>query len=172
MIINFKFSSKLTITFPFSCDLPNGSYVTEGVFKEFKDDELKPAVDVVFLMESHQCNMEKSRKTMLNTFVSSLTRELKGLSIVDVRFAVMTFGGTRESEKPKIITSNGKVFVDSQNIQSHFNHVKATQGSKTDVFTAVTRASELIFKPGAVKIFIISLCSECQLNLLKVRIFL
>jgi hypothetical protein len=109
---------------------------------------------------------------MLNTFVNSLTKELKTHSINDVRFAVMTFGGTGEYEKPKSITSDGKVFTDAKNIQAYFDHVKADEGTKSDVFSVVTKASELIFKPGAVKVFVLSLCSECQLNLMKVRFIL
>lgn len=119
-------------------------------------------------MESKSCNAEASRKLMLNTFVSSLTKELKAHSINEVRFAVMTFGGSGEYEKPKSITSDGRVFTDARNIQAYFDHVEADKGTKSDVFSVVTKASELIFKPGAVKVFVLSLCSECQLNLLKV----
>lgn len=143
--------------------------MTEGVFSLFKDGDLQPAVDVVFLMESKECNTEPSRKLVFNTFVNSLTKELKGLSINEVRFGIMTFGGSGEYEKPKSITSNGKMFTDAKNIQAYFDHVKADKGTKSDVFSAVTKASELIFKPGAVKIFVLSLCSDCQMNLLKVR---
>lgn len=160
------------LIFPnFSCNLPNGSYVTEGIFNEFKDDDLQPAVDVVFLMESGSCNDESSRKRMLSTFVTSLTKELKTHAIDEVRFAVVAFGGSGDYERPKSITSNGRVFTDANNIQNYFDHIMNAGGSSLDVFSAVTRASELIFKPGAVKIFILSVCSECQLNLLKVIYF-
>lgn len=159
---------KLIFNFFHSCNLPNGSYITEGVFKTFKDGELQPSVDVVFLIESKKCNIESSRKKMLTTFVTSLTKELKTISIDDVRFAVVAFGGSGDFEKPKTITSNGKVFTDAKSIQMYFDHVTSTDGTNADVFSAVTKASELIFKPGAVKIFVLSLCSECQLNLIKV----
>lgn len=156
-----------------SCNLPNGSYVTEGAFVKLKDDELKPSVDVVFLMESKDCNAGATKKLMLNTFVKQFTQELKTQSINEVRFSVMTFGGSGEYEKPKSITSDGKVFTDAKNIKAYFDHLKTDKGSKSDVFSVVTKASELIFKPGAVKVFVLSLCSECQLNLLKVcEIFL
>lgn len=141
--------------------------MTEGVFSKFNDGELKPVVDVVFLIESKDCNVAPTRKKMLSNFVTSLTKELKVQSIEEVRFAVVAFGGVGEFEKPKTITSNGKVFTDVKNIQSYFDHIKSVNGKNSDVFSAVTKASELIFKPGAVKIFVLSLCSECQLNLLK-----
>lgn len=144
--------------------------MTEGVFSKFNEGDLQPVVDVVFLMESKDCNVASTRKKMLSNFVTSLTKELKVLSIEEVRFAVVAFGGVNEFEKAKTITSNGKVFTDAKNIQSYFDHIKSSDGKNSDVFSAVTRASELIFKPGAVKIFVLSLCSECQLNLLKVKI--
>ena len=126
-----------------------------------------PAVDVVFLMESKSCNVELTQQKLLSSLVSSLTTELKHLSIDHHRFAVVTFGGSNEFERPRSITSNGQVFTTEQNIQTYFNHIKDGNGT-SDVFTAITVASKLIFKPGAVKIFVLVLCSKCEFNLLKV----
>lgn len=127
-----------------------------------------PAVDIVFLMESRSCNVESSQKKLLATLVSSMVNEFKISSIDHQRFAVVTFGGSNEFEQPKSITSNGHVFTSAQNVQTYFNHLRNGNGT-SDVFTAITIASKLIFKPGAVKIFILSLCSKCEFNLLKVR---
>lgn len=122
-------------------------------------------------MEAHSCNTNSLKKNLLSTFVTSLKTEMKLNSIDEVRFAVVSFGGTKEFGKAKTITSNGKVFTDVENIQSYINHIESG-GNETinaDVSTAITKASELIFKPGAVKIFILSLCSECELHTFKVR---
>lgn len=128
-----------------------------------------PAVDVVFLIESRSCNIDASKKKMLSTLVTSLTTEFKYLSIDHHRFAVVTFGGSNEFEQPRSITSNGHVFTSAQSIPKYFNHLRDGNGT-SDVFTAIAVASKLIFKPGAVKIFVLSLCSKCDFNLLKVRI--
>lgn len=154
----------------FSCKLPNGSHVTEGTFTEFKDDMVIPAVDVVFLMESKACNVESSKKKLLSALVTSMGAEFKLSSIEHIRYAVVSFGGSNEFEEPRIITSNGHVFTSAQNIQTYFNHLRDGNGT-SDVFTTITIASKLIFKPGAVKIFVLSLCSKCEFNLLKVRFF-
>lgn len=148
--------------------MPNGSHITEGTFTEIKDDLVIPAVDVVFLIESRTCNVEETQKKLLTSLVSSITTEFKAASIDHHRFAVVTFGGSNEFAQPRSITSNGHVFTSAKNIKSYFNHVRDGNGT-SDVFTAITIASKLVFKPGAVKIFILSLCSKCEFNILKVR---
>lgn len=129
-----------------------------------------PAVDVVFLMESRACNVETSKRNLISSLVSSISSELKLQSIEHHRFAVVAFGGTEEFAEPRSITSNGHVFTSAQNVKNYFNHLKEGNGA-SDVFTAITIASKLIFKPGAVKIFVLSLCTKCEFNLLNVRNF-
>lgn len=126
-----------------------------------------PAVDVVFITELESCNTETSKKQLLNTLVSAMVNEFKLSSIEHHRFAVVTYGGSEEFEKPRSITSNGNVFTSAQNINNYFNHIRNGTGTG-DVFTAITIASKLIFKPGAVKVFVLSLCTKCDFNLLKV----
>lgn len=128
-----------------------------------------PAVDVVFLMESKACNVDASKKKLLNALVTSMAAEFKAASIEHHRYAVVSFGGSNEFEQPRSITSNGHVFTSAQNIQTYFNHLRDGNGT-SDVFTTITIASKLIFKPGAVKIFVLSVCSKCEFNLLKVKI--
>lgn len=134
---------------------------------ELKDDMLIPAVDVVFLMESKSCNVESTQQKLVSAVVSSMATELAHLSVDHLRFAVFTFGGSNEFGQPRSVTSNGHVFTSAENVQPYFNHLKAGNGT-SDVFTAITIASKLIFKPGAVKIFVLFLCSKCEFNLLKV----
>jgi hypothetical protein len=157
--------------FQHSCNLQNGSHIAEGTFIKLQDQEVQPAVDIVFLVESRSCNAEPSRKKLMSNLVTSLTTEFKQHSLSDIRFALMSFGGSKEFAGPRTITSNGRVFTDAQNIQSYFNHLRFDNDTdrETDVFSAVTKASELIFRPGAIKIFVLSLCSECEVNVLKVK---
>lgn len=129
-----------------------------------------PAVDVVFLMETRACNVEASKKNLLKTLSSSISSELKLQSIDRVRFAVIAFGGSNEFKEPRSVTSNGKVFTTARNVETYFNHLRDGNGT-SDVFTAITMASKLIFEPGAVKIFVLSLCTKCEVNLLNVRFF-
>lgn len=138
---------------------------------ELKDEAMiVPSIDVVFLMEASECNVNQAKKQTLSTLVSALSNELKQMSInsENQRYAIVTFGGANEFSQPKTVTSNGEAFTLAQNIQSYFDHVKSGNGS-TDVSTAITAATQLIFKPGAIKIFILSICSKCEFNLLKVN---
>ena len=127
---------------------------------------MAPSVDVVFIMEAGACNNNAAKKTFFNSLVSSMVTEFKYLSL-ESRFAVLLFGGTQEFEKPRSFTTDGHVFTDDKKINVYFEHLR--DGNSTgDVFTALTIASKLVFKPGAAKLFILSLCTKCEFNSLKV----
>jgi hypothetical protein len=132
-----------------------------------KEENIDHSVDIVFVMQSRSCNTELSKKSLLSSLVSSIATEFKHLSIGEPRFAVIPFGGSQEFQKPRPITLSGRVFTDENNIRLFFDHLKDGNGTG-DVFTALTIASKLIFKPGASKIFILSLCTKCEFNSLKV----
>ena len=156
----------------FSCKLPNGTMISEGTFAELSQYMIVPAVDIVFIMELGSCNVEASKKTLLSSLVTSMVTEFKHLSIDHQRFAVVTYGGSGDYETPRTITSNGNVFTSAQNVNSYFNHLINGTGTG-DVFSAiVTTASKLVFKPGAAKVFVLSLCTKCEHNLLRVSFIL
>ena len=154
---------------PFSCNLPNNTHVTEGTFVKLKDESFKPTADIVFLAEAKDCNTDTFKKSILRTLVSSIATEFKHNSINDVQFSLMSFGGSNEFMHPEIVTSNGKIFTTAQDIYSYFDHIKASNQSSMDVLTAITKASKLIFRPGALKIFVLSLCGNCEIDSLKVK---
>lgn len=133
-----------------------------------KDESVQPAADVVFIAEAKPCNTETFKKKMLRTFVTSLTADFKRILIDDVQFALMTFGGINEFANPESVTTNGQVFTSADNIYSYFDHIQPNNESTSDVLTAITKASKMIFRPGAIKIFILSLCGDCEMDLLKV----
>jgi hypothetical protein len=159
-IISLKFSCR--------CELPNGSFISEGDFTTLHEDSIQPSVDVVFIMEAKECNVNPTKKALLNTLVASMTTEFKQQSIEKVRFAVTMFGSER-FQKPRSLTIDGKVFTDGKRIQQYFDHLKEGNGT-TDVFTALTIASKLVFTPGASKVFVLSLCSKCEFNSMKVKL--
>lgn len=147
--------------------MPNGSFITEGTFTELKDNVLTPSVDVVFLMEAKSCNVEFIQHNLMSTLMTAMSSEFEHLSIDQHRYAVVTFGGSNEFDQPRSVTSSGQVFASAKDSGLYFKHLKAGNGS-SDVFTAITVASKLIFKPGATKIFVLFICSTCEFNLLKV----
>lgn len=107
---------------------------------------------------------------MLRPLVTSITTEFKLNSVNDVQFSVMSFGGVNEFEHPESVTSNGQLFTSAQNIYSYFDHIKPANQSSTDVLTAITKASKLVFRPGALKIFVLTLCGSCEMDSLKVTL--
>lgn len=161
----------LLISFFSSCKLPNGNTITEGTYTNLTDNLIVPTVDVVFIMEMGSCNTDSYKKSLFNALVTSIGSEFKQQSIENHRFAVVTYGGLGPFSKPTSVTSNGNVFTNAQNVNSHFNHLKNETGN-IDVFTAIASATKLIFKPGSVKIFVLSLCTKCKSNLFEVNIFI
>jgi hypothetical protein len=131
-----------------------------------KDESISQTVDIVFLVESKSCNVENLKRNFFSNLVNTMSSEFKNQSI-DAKFSVIGFGGTGEFENPQSVTLNGEFFTTSQHIKRYFNHLKSGNGA-SDVFTALTVASRTIFRPGSVKIFILSLCSKCEYNFLKV----
>lgn len=142
--------------------------MAEGSFFELKEDFLKPTVDVVFLIESKSCNMVQSKRNLYSHLASSISNEMKNQSI-NVKYAVIAFGGAGAVENPQIISHNGEIFTSNVNLRRFVNHLKEGNGT-SDVFTALTTASKIIFRPGSAKIFILSLCSKCEYNFLKVSL--
>lgn len=120
-------------------------------------------------MESKLCNVNVAKKKLLSTLVSTIVTEFKDFSIADPRFGVVAFGGSKEFQRPRSITLDGHVFTNEKNVQLYFDHLK-DGNSTTDVFTALTIASKIVFKPGAAKIFVLSLCTKCEFNSMKVNI--
>lgn len=155
----------------FRCILPNGNTVTEGTYTNLTDNSIVPSVDVVFILEMGSCNTDSYKKSLLNTLVTSIGAEFKQQSIENHRFAVMTYGGFGPFSKPTSVTSNGNVFTNAQNVNSYLEHLNNETGN-VDVFTAIATATKLIFKPGSVKVFVLSLCTKCKSNLFEVNMFL
>lgn len=129
-----------------------------------------PSVDVVFIMEMGACNTDTYKRNLLSALINSMGNEFKQKSIEDHRFSVVTYGGLGPFSKPSSVTSNGNVFTNAQSVISYFNHVKNETGD-IDVFTAVASATKLVFKPGSMKIFVLSLCTKCKSNLFEVIVF-
>lgn len=119
-------------------------------------------------METGACNSDNYKKSLLNALVTSIANEFKQQSIDNQRFAVVTYGGVGPFSKPSSVTANGNVFANAQNVNTHFDHVKNESGN-IDVFTAIASATKLVFQPGSVKIFVLSLCTKCKSNLFEVR---
>lgn len=145
------------------CELINGTYVNEGVFITMKDEEVPKTTDVVFIVEAKDCNRNLTGEKSMATFVNILSHELQEAGLQNNRFAVVTFGGSKPFDKPRSIVVNNEVFAEAKFVGQFFDHLKVDQnGTNRDIFQAISVASNLVFRPGAAKTFILLPCSQCQ----------
>ena len=80
------------------------------------------------------------------------------------RYAVVAFGGVEPFENAHSVVYNNDIFTDSHQIRHHFDHIKTGNGNNSDISRAIKVASELVFRPGASKTFILMPCSNCNVS--------
>lgn len=82
----------------------------------------------------------------------------------DNRYSVVAFGGAAPFEDAHSIVYNNDIFTDSNHIRHHFEHIKTSNTNSSDISRAIKVASELVFRPGASKTFILMPCSNCNVT--------
>lgn len=82
----------------------------------------------------------------------------------------MAFGGEPPFENAHSIVYNNEIFANSHNIRHHFDHIRASNGSRSDISRAIKAASELVFRPGASKTFILMPCATCNVTGMHVSV--
>lgn len=65
---------------------------------------------------------------------------------------------------------NNEIFTDSNHIRHHFDHIRIGNSNSSDISRAIKLASELVFRPGASKTFILMPCSNCNVSGMHVSI--
>uniref|UniRef100_A0A182IB32 Uncharacterized protein n=1 Tax=Anopheles arabiensis TaxID=7173 RepID=A0A182IB32_ANOAR len=150
-----------------SCLLMNGSYVPEGSFVPLRNEEVPKAADVVFIIEAKPCNERFVETKSINLLVSGIARELQDLGIDDTLFGVVTFGGSAPFDRAHSVVVGNSVFEMHNGTQPFFDHVKIGNGTNEDIFDAITMASNLVFRPGASKTFVLLPCSRCVASKMK-----
>lgn len=80
------------------------------------------------------------------------------------RYAVVAFGGAPPFEDAHSIVYNNDIFADSHQIRHHFDHIQTSNTNTGDISRAIKVASELVFRPGASKTFILMPCSNCNVS--------
>lgn len=93
------------------------------------------------------------------------------ISILLCRYAVIAFGGAAPFENAHSIVYNNDIFTDSHHIRHHFEHIDTGHGNSSDISRAIKVASELVFRPGASKTFILLPCSNCNVSGMHVSIY-
>ncbi|KAK9890371.1 hypothetical protein WA026_010464 [Henosepilachna vigintioctopunctata] len=148
------------------CLMPNGSSIYEGKFARFTEQNISKSADVVFLVESKECNANMSKTRYMEILVNSLDQELISSDIKDNRYAVVLFGGDGVFSEPRVRSINGEIFINSSTVMKTLEDIPIGNGS-SDIFTALIYASRLNFRPAVSKSFILLACSECHESSMK-----
>lgn len=144
------------------CELINGTYVNEGVFVSMKDEEVPKTTDVVFIVEAKECNKNLNTDKSMVSLVSLIETELQAVGLQGNQYAVVAFGGEKPFDKPRPVIYENRVFADSTTVPNRLGHIQVSdEGRNKDIFHALSVASNLNFRPGASKTFILLPCSEC-----------
>lgn len=148
--------------------MSNGSYVPEGTFITLKDDEVPQTSDIVFIVEAKACNKNITNNKNMVTLIHNIENELEKINVTDNRYAVVAFGGAAPYNDPRSIVFDNKIFTDYANVKHHLDHIRTGYSNTSDIFEAIHAASNLVFRPGASKTFILLPCSNCSLIEMKV----
>lgn len=144
------------------CELINGTFVSEGVFVEMKGEDVPKSTDVVFIVEAKQCNKDLNTERSMGSLVNMVESELQAVGLKDNKYAVVAFGGESPFDVARPVIFDNKVFSDVASLPNKFAHIQVSQhGLNRDIFHALSVASNLNFRPGASKTFILLPCSDC-----------
>lgn len=159
----------LCFTSNFSCNLNNGSYVPEGTFITLDGDDVPQTSDIVLIVEAKTCNKNITNNKNMVTLINNIHAELTKVNITENRYAVVAFGGAAPFNYPRSIVYNNKIFTDFTNVKHHLDHIRMGYSNSSDIFEAIHVASNLAFRPGASKTFILVPCSNCSVNDVEVN---
>lgn len=103
------------------------------------------------------------------TLINNINSELAKNNLTDNRYAVVAYGGSAPFDYPRSIVYDNKIFADFTSIKHHLDHIRTGYSNTSDVFDAIHIASNLVFRPGVSKTFILVPCSNCSTNEMKVN---
>ncbi|KAI4503203.1 hypothetical protein M0802_001425 [Mischocyttarus mexicanus] len=145
-----------------TCTMINGTQIAEGEFRKLEGDTIPKSTDIVFIVEAKECNRNVRQNRNIEHLVNHLNKELKDKGLIFNRWSLVTFGGHGVHDQPRSVILDGQVFT--KNIMrfiDYFDHVPISDGNQ-DIFAAIGFASQLVFRAGVSKTFILLPCSHCE----------
>ncbi|XP_015122764.1 uncharacterized protein LOC107045138 [Diachasma alloeum] len=144
------------------CPMSDGSAVPEGEFRTLEGNRVPKSTDVVFIVEAKSCNYDVKQNRSVSTLVSQISKELMDSGLKNNRWALVTFGGDGVYDKPRSLILDNKIFTqDTERFPDYFDTIGIGNGNQ-DVFGAIAFASQLVFRAGVSKTFILMPCSHCE----------
>lgn len=145
-----------------TCIMVDGSQVAEGRFKRLEGDIVPRSADVVFIVEAKDCNRDIKINSSMELLITQLSKELDDQDLTGNRWSLVVFGGNGVHDRPRSIILDGQIFTKNvARFVDYFDYVPAGDGNQ-DIFAAIGFASQLIFRAGVSKTFILMPCSHCE----------
>lgn len=145
-----------------TCTMINGTQIAEGEFRKLEGDAIPKSTDIVFIVEAKECNRDIRQNRSIEQLVNQLNKELKDKGLISNRWSLVTFGGHGVHDQPRSVILDGQVFTKNLiRFIDYFDHVPVSDGNQ-DIFAAIGFASQLVFRAGVSKTFILLPCSHCE----------
>lgn len=145
-----------------SCAMVDGSSVPEGDFRKLDGERVPRTTDVVFIVEAKECNRNIRENRSIDQLISQLDKELNEQSLTGNRWSLVTFGGGGVYDSPRNLILESRIFTDdASRFVDYFSNIPLGNGNE-DVFAAIGFASQLVFRAGVSKTFILMPCSHCE----------
>ncbi|XP_066586148.1 uncharacterized protein Apoltp [Prorops nasuta] len=145
-----------------SCMMMDGSKVAEGEFRKLEGQSVPKSADVVFIVEAKECNTDIKQNRSIEQLVTQLNKELRDQQLTEIRWSLVTFGGDGVYDLPRSVILDSEIFTKNPiRFVDYFQQIPVGNGNQ-DIFAAIGFASQLIFRPGVSKTFILLPCSHCE----------
>ncbi|KAL3290379.1 hypothetical protein HHI36_023721 [Cryptolaemus montrouzieri] len=165
-LCSFENTPLIIPDFCIKCSMPNDSFLYEGEFVKLSGQNITRSVDVVFLIETKECNQNLTTSKNMKLLIDSLDEELVANNLMNNRYAMVLFGGDGVYNDPRVRSLNGEIFTNHSSVMKTLENIRIGNGS-SDIFSALIYASRLNFRPAVSKTFILLPCSECHDSYMK-----
>lgn len=145
-----------------TCTMIDGSQVAEGRFKRLEGDKIPRSADIVFIIEAKSCNRDMKLNSSMELLITQLSKELNDQGLTGNRWSLVVFGGDGVHDRPRSIILDGQIFTKNvARFVDYFDYIPIGSGSQ-DIFAAIGFSSQLVFRAGVSKTFILMPCSHCE----------
>lgn len=124
--------------------------------QEFKQKPLKKALDIVILVSQKEAQKKYMNKSV-NKFLNLLHSMLKTKKKMNIKYAVVGFGGAGVAEEAHVKSYNKEAFGTLKNALNIIKSMKFDGEEQTtnDAYMAISEAAGLPFRAGSSKLFVL-----------------
>ncbi|KAG7207006.1 hypothetical protein KM043_000897 [Ampulex compressa] len=145
-----------------TCGMMDGSQVAEGQFKKLEGETVPRSADIVFIVEAKECNRGLRGNSSIELLIVQLNKEFRDQGLAGNRWSLVLFGGNGVFDRPRSVILEGQIFTKNvSRFVDYFDYVPVGEGNR-DVFAAIGFASQLTFRAGVSKTFLLMPCSNCE----------